>query len=125
MLKKLLIWIVLIAAAMHIWQTPEFQNYKNRIVGDVWQTAGSATKSNSSMKATDLYEHFSHRFDQFAPSEQQHLNQISRSEQSIQRFIDNYCQQNEQPYHPIFSDKNLMDVCRQATKTLAALKKNK
>ncbi|WP_440906167.1 hypothetical protein ACMZOO_08050 [Catenovulum sp. SX2] len=124
MFKKLLIWIVLIAAAMHIWQTPEFQKYKKRIVGDVWQSAGSVTKSDSMIKPSDLHEHFTHRFDQFAPSEQQHLKQISRSEQSISRFIENYCYQPDEPYHPIFSDRNLADVCRQAIKTQAALSKN-
>ncbi|EWH11723.1 hypothetical protein DS2_02830 [Catenovulum agarivorans DS-2] len=124
MLKKILIWIILIAGAMHIWKTPEFQEYKKRIVGDVWQSAGSITKTQSMVKPVDLYEHFVHRFNEFAPPEQQHLKQISRSVDSIDRFVDNYCFESD-PYHPIFSDKNLTSVCRQAIKTQSALHKNR
>lgn len=122
MSKTLIVVVVLAGGLWYALQQPEFHQYKNKIVDQVWQSAEKSTSKTRKFDADRLYEHFESQLYRWSEGADAELKEISDDTESIYSFHSNYCKEDIN-YHPVFSEDELSKVCREAASLLDILPK--
>ncbi|MCU4677073.1 hypothetical protein N7931_15675 [Catenovulum sp. 2E275] len=113
MLKKLIIWAVILLAAVQLSKTQQFQQIKNESFAKIWDMLEHKSKTKTSNQAQQFSKSIQFWLESFSPQEKQLIKDITSTEQSYLSFINNYCYE-AKPYHPILSNAHLLLVCDKA-----------
>lgn len=119
MLKKLFIWLLLIVTMMKIWETAEFQQYKDRIIGDMWSLADEKSGHKKLKMAEKFGKKMSYWMENFSAKEKAYIAEVALKTSNFNAFLENYCYE-KVPFHPILNSENLIVACDKAR----ALKQN-
>ena len=107
-MKNLLILIVSIAVFLHFYPQPEVTAWYNEQKDQALDKFSDATDTKVRLKADKIYLELKPKLNQFRPSEQKHLKEITSSRPDIKKFYRNHCGKQQDPK---FNRQNQALVC--------------
>jgi len=96
-MKNLLILIVSIAVFLHFYPQPELTAWYNEQKDTALESFSDATDTKVRLKADKIYEDLKPKLNQFRPSEQRYLKEITSSRPNIKKFNREYCGKQQDP----------------------------
>ncbi|MFD2165588.1 hypothetical protein ACFSJY_04865 [Thalassotalea euphylliae] len=91
-MKNLLILIVFAAVFLHFYPQPELTEWYEEQKDNVLEAFSDATDTKVRLKSDRIYKDLEPKFNQFRPSEQKHLQDITASRPAVKKYYREYCE---------------------------------